>query len=566
MVDQGQLVIAANVSAAVISLALAFYAHRQTGKPVASEFRNYMLTVPVWALSQAAMMLDVSPGAAVWNIGQEIGAGMVAITFIVFIAKYTQSRWLDRRSVITFMWMLFAVTISLGLTARFHGLVIPPTVDSYREYVLFVRPVDGFWLLYTVIMYGLLTAALGSLLRFLFDSTNIFRVQTGIIFGSSLAVILATIAFVSGTSLHPSMNLGPALQAPLGVAIGLAIYRYDFLTIVPLAQDTIIDTVDDPIVVLDTNGRVTYANDAAATVGITDTDHGASIQNLHPELANTLESDDATFEISGQTMRGDGGTDRTDSATDDGESPRASESFQPRWYTVSETPIADQYGVRRGRVVVCSDVTEQKRREQNLEQFANIVSHDLRNPLNVASGYVEVAREQPDTDGALDEIERSHDRMGRIIDELLVLSKHGYGEFEPTSLDLETVATEAWANVASGDSSLLEPEEDSKPILANRDQLLAILENLFRNAIEHNDRPVDIRVERTTTGFVVADDGVGIPEDERDSIFEAGVTNHASGTGYGLHIVEQFATAHGWDVHVTESTAGGAQFEFVCSA
>ena len=63
-------------------------------------------------------------------------------------------------------------------------------------------------------------------------------------------------------------------------------------------------------------------------------------------------------------------------------------------------------------------------------------------------------------------------------------------------------------------------------------------------------------------GFFVADDGPGIPEADREAIFDVGVTTRDSGTGVGLSIVETVAEAHGWSVAVTESADGGARFEF----
>jgi len=61
-------------------------------------------------------------------------------------------------------------------------------------------------------------------------------------------------------------------------------------------------------------------------------------------------------------------------------------------------------------------------------------------------------------------------------------------------------------------------------------------------------------------GFYIADDGVGIPVDEREDVFEGGYSL-ASGPGFGLRIVDEIADTHGWSVAVTESDAGGARFE-----
>jgi signal transduction histidine kinase len=71
-----------------------------------------------------------------------------------------------------------------------------------------------------------------------------------------------------------------------------------------------------------------------------------------------------------------------------------------------------------------------------------------------------------------------------------------------------------------------------------------------------------VSVERLDDGFYVADTGPGIPESDREQIFEAGYSTNEGGTGFGLRIVEQIADAHGWEVTVTESEHGGTRFEF----
>jgi signal transduction histidine kinase len=90
-----------------------------------------------------------------------------------------------------------------------------------------------------------------------------------------------------------------------------------------------------------------------------------------------------------------------------------------------------------------------------------------------------------------------------------------------------------------------------------------LFENLFRNALDHNFKDVTISVGPLSgaDGFYIEDDGTGIPESERDEVFEHGYTNSEDGTGFGLSIVEQIATAHGWTIELTEGDDGGARFE-----
>lgn len=106
-------------------------------------------------------------------------------------------------------------------------------------------------------------------------------------------------------------------------------------------------------------------------------------------------------------------------------------------------------------------------------------------------------------------------------------------------------------------------------IQADYDRLLHIFENLFRNAVEHNDPPIAVRVgmlgqppsETDSTGLVVEDDGSGVPADDPEQIFEQGYTTRDQGTGLGLSIVQEIAEAHGWSITVTEGEDGGVRVE-----
>jgi signal transduction histidine kinase len=96
---------------------------------------------------------------------------------------------------------------------------------------------------------------------------------------------------------------------------------------------------------------------------------------------------------------------------------------------------------------------------------------------------------------------------------------------------------------------------------ADRERLQQLVENLVRNAVEHGGEGVTITVGRVEGGFYFEDDGPGIPAGERSAVFDPGYTTKSDGTGLGLHIIEQAATAHGWTVRATAGDGGGARFE-----
>jgi signal transduction histidine kinase len=80
--------------------------------------------------------------------------------------------------------------------------------------------------------------------------------------------------------------------------------------------------------------------------------------------------------------------------------------------------------------------------------------------------------------------------------------------------------------------------------------------------VEHGSSDLTVRVgELDRGGFYVEDDGVGIPEDEREEVFGSGYSTGEDGTGFGLAIVTEIVDAHGWRIRVRESREGGARFE-----
>ncbi|MFB6220988.1 MAG: ATP-binding protein [Halolamina sp.] len=220
-----------------------------------------------------------------------------------------------------------------------------------------------------------------------------------------------------------------------------------------------------------------------------------------------------------------------------------------------------------GQFVTLTDVTdrEQHRRElerqnERLDQFASMVSHDLRNPLNVAQGRVDLAMKETESEH-LAAAARALDRIGALIDDVLALARQGQPIDELERVRLGAVVEEGWSVVDTAGATL--DVADDGELSADASRLQQLFENLFRNAVEHGGEDVTVRVGLLDdrAGFFVADDGPGVPAETRDEVFELGHTTNADGTGFGLGIVKEIATAHGWDIDVTESEAGGARFE-----
>lgn len=199
-----------------------------------------------------------------------------------------------------------------------------------------------------------------------------------------------------------------------------------------------------------------------------------------------------------------------------------------------------------------------ERQNDRLNEFTSVVSHDLRNPINVAQGHLELAREECDS-GHLNEVEQAHGRIETLLDDLLTLARHGERVEEQETIKLANLADACWHTVMTADAALV--IKTSQTIQADSSRLKQLLENLFQNSVKHAGEDVTVTVGDLDAGFYVADDGSGIPADERDVVFEAGHSTVDDSTGFGLNIVQEIAEAHGWEVSVTDSENGGARFE-----
>ncbi|MHB9287738.1 PAS domain S-box protein [Halobacteriales archaeon Cl-PHB] len=312
--------------------------------------------------------------------------------------------------------------------------------------------------------------------------------------------------------------------------------------------ETIIQAVGDPVYATDADGELIYVNeafeertgfDAETVLGdpisvVLDHEDVETARDLISDLLDHPEEADATAELDIHTRDG---------------------TTYPAEVHMALLPSDDGY---RGNAGVIRDITDRKRREQRLEEFTSVVAHDLRNPLTVGRGSLELYRETGDPD-RLETVAGAFDQMERLVEDLLELAQVGEVIGDTSTVDLADNVEEAWDRVPTADATLRCHVEDLA-VRADPERLGQLLENLLKNAVEHGGEDVTVTVEATADGFSVGDDGPGIPADQRDAVFDRGLTTASDGSGFGLAIVRAIADAHGWDVTVEDSDAGGARF------
>jgi len=390
--------------------------------------------------------------------------------------------------------------------------------------------------------------------------------------------VLTPIAFavLTNAAVRPfvddRINLVPTAAAVSSTSFGVLLYRYRLVDRPPLAHATAMKYSPDALFVLDQQGQVISTND-----------HGGDLlKRLDGSPGDPLSDAVPGFDpgsMSGELIETAAGTG------------------QLAYHRVFVEPLT-RGGRRVGWVVVLRDETEQQRQQQQLQQknehmgfFASTISHDLRNPLGVARGYLELAQEEVDSE-ELDRVESAHARMEEIINGLLTLARAGERIDTLETVPVDTVVERAWENVAT-DAAELSGGVD-RTVAADPTMLQHVFENLFRNAVEHGATTLPLRVQEdaggqsasgpsvadasadavehgdgdvTITvgtlkeGIYVEDDGDGIPPDRRAAMFGGDSASTTADTGFGLSIIERIVEAHGWEIRATESTDGGARFE-----
>lgn len=240
-----------------------------------------------------------------------------------------------------------------------------------------------------------------------------------------------------------------------------------------------------------------------------------------------------------------------------------------RYYRAAAEPvIRESEGPTTEALFVGVDITDTRhlqnreaallRQNERLEDFAGVLTHDLRNPLSIALGNLSLL--EIDENDRLKRVEQALKRMDDIITDALTLAREGKHVVDPQPVSLTTICRRAWDMVDTKEATLTIGEDTI--VLADPTRLARLLENLFRNAVEHGGVTVEVRMGILDNGFYIEDDGPGIPPEQREAVFEKGYSG-SDGTGFGLGIVESIADAHGWKILATEGSDGGARFKLI---
>ncbi len=250
-------------------------------------------------------------------------------------------------------------------------------------------------------------------------------------------------------------------------------------------------------------------------------------------------------------------------------------------YLVTISTAKDETGTRFGRVVIMRDITYLKQLDQFKSQMVQMASHDLRTPLGVAIGYLDVLKEDlkpatPFRERALEGIDVALNRMQTLIVELLDLERVESGiDRLSVPTDVGSLTTEAVSEFAEAAQSkqqqlMWTPPRDLPPVVGDPIRLKQAIGNLINNAVKYTPEGgsiwVRVRPDDQRILIEVQDTGYGIPAEAQAKLFQRfyrvripGAENIA-GTGLGLSLVKAVVEQHGGHVAAESEQGTGSTF------
>lgn len=578
-----------STSTALFIATVGWYQRESRG---AIEYTVVMVLLAGWSLLYVLQLLQPTIAAKQpFLVARHVITPLFGIAFWLFVSQYTDRPALQSTQ---YLWPLGALAVVIMVLVmvnpgRIYWVALTPAVtDSIQVVDITFGPALWLNVGYTLGLVGVGHLYIISMYR---EALDVYQQQLAALVLVGVIELSLTLLFLSEhMAIIPPINPWPHIQlitygtTLVVIPLGWFYFNGALFKLQPLAERTVIENMSDAVFVFDQNDTLRYANSKATQLlGMTPESSivgqpAEVVLSEHPALlaqyqqTDTAEDADVDADADANVDADvDAGVDPDADVDVDSKTLEFRLGDETRVYDLRDSTIRTALESTAGSVLVARDVTnatrqrtklrertaELERKNEQLNQFTRFISHDLRNPLQVAHGYVGLVQQSGDLDH-LDEVDTALKRMDSMIDDLRELTRLDQATLTTEPVRVCQVAKQAWGLVDTGAATL--DVESTDDIIADRELLLHVFENLFRNSIDHTDGDVTVRVRYSSDELSIEDDGPGIPPEDRESVLKQGYTTSQDGTGLGLVIVTTIAAVHGWEVSVEASTEGGARF------
>lgn len=478
-----------------------------------------LITLPgicVWAVATGAGAV-ASTELTWWGANNLIyfGAGLSSVGWFLMSAEY--ANWLPSTPTLILLVLLFPISVQFIVwTDPIHGLFyasISPQAEGRQ--ILYWYQILG--------SYALVAGGTVLLVGEAVTSTGIRRQQSLLLCATAVVIGVTNAGYlISGVSMDPT---------PLSFILGMALLYWalleaDFLDVVPVGRTTAFESMADPVVTLDGDGRVVDSNPAARELATVREDwEGTAVTEFFRSF-----SDQFYQELTG------GPVEQEISVEKDG---------KRRYFDLRVSPIEDT----QGTLVVLREITQLKEREEELDLLRQVQSrvlrHNIRNDLTVIQGYSQLFADGADEhqQEIVEKVVSTTDELVETSDKARAVEKLVDQDQTPTQIDLGRTLrgyVNAYQDKFPDVSFHLDAPEEV--VVETVPAIELAIENLIENAAEHNDAPepqvsVSLAEAQAETVLTVGDTGPGIPKQEINVLEQGEETALEHGTGVGMWIV-----------------------------
>jgi signal transduction histidine kinase len=536
-----------------------------------------MFIAVVWMLGIAFEIGTSTEGAKLlWDVVQYIAISCIPVGWILYVFQISGRGDLNTRRNLALLLVVPVFLLFLVLTNSTHELMWTTSpVDPLQPYIELEKSFGPFYWFFYAYSFSLVLAGVFLTTQMLLKSGEVYRYQATTLLVAAIVPMVVVLLGVLKVGFLSNPSIAPIGGGLLTWLLAWNSVRSRLIDTIRLARDSVLEKMNHGIIALYGEDEIVYMNKVAE-----------EILGIRWDEARESELGDIWAEWPGHDALENSNAEITMEITFD-------ESAERKYFEVRISPLLDWRDVLVGRVVLMQEITQRKkadaelsnfaaeleRSNEELDRFANIVSHDLQEPLRTIAGY----------SGLLEQ--RYQDQLNDTAREYLEIVVNGAGRMQALIVDLlefSRLHTQAKSHIQTDTIELLEKvlknlsvaieesgadiSQENLPIVsADPLQLSQVFQNLIGNAIKfRNKRPLRIQIKSRRVGddweFQVSDNGIGMEEKYFERIFEVFQRLHSRdefpGTGIGLAICKRIIERHGGHIWVTSELGVGSRFFF----
>jgi len=506
-----------------------------------------------------------------------IGGSFTPALYLIFVLRFIgKDKFLSVKNIILLL-IVPLITLVMVFTNDYHNLMWSGfSAISAKTNLMEYYHGLWFWTGYIAYSYIMLITATIGIFSFIYHHRNSFQYHGWVILLGGILPWTASILYLTGVNITPGLDLAPASITVSGLLLIYAIFNNRFLDLVPIARETLVETLQDGIIALDGQNRIQDINGAAlrylgvtnkSILGLAAMESGATVTSLlnaitaeYPidqvEIQNGTEL--KTFQIIKQTIKNQSGS---------------------RIIIIRD--ISDHVSQQK-ELIKAKEKAEESDRLKSA--FLANISHEIRTPMNGILGFTELLRELKLSEDEQQEylaiIEKSGTRMLNIINDIISLSslEAGLSKVKITNFDINDQISiiyntfEAQAREKGLELTVINNIDTAgAKVNSDKEKVRDILANLIKNAIKFTPKGSIVFGSRRNSGeleFYVKDTGIGINPEQKDLIFERfrqgseSVARYYEGAGLGLSISKAYVLLLGGRIWVESEEGKGSTFYF----